>query len=940
MKTPLTTIAVLLSFAVLSTNAFADAPVCRYVFDKTGTATNWVGSHPEMKVTRGTPEAGYDKGGIRLDEASMSTQEIVLTNAFTVYAWVRPIAFGRQALGRSWPNGMIANCGSGYYDGWRLTIQEKNHFRPVFEIGRPEGSVSVTSTQGLSTSTWHWVVGSWSRNPSNELGTIRLYVDGRVVAESKDDIAPALPPKAPLSIGYTDFGVGSMLMDFAEFTVYDRALSEAEIKACFATVHYEQNLATPFDRAEFLGLQALLSQENNTTEANRKWEQIMNDETIDIVHRIIAADKVGDRDRLERLLQSPDAPTFMKMRNEVQGFKKFACTLEGATDAPLPDKRFYISTLGNDANTGEEAEPFASLERARDAIRKLRADGFKDGVAVILSSGRYTRTSTFSLDSNDSATDVSGVVYAAKPGDGAVVLDGGIQIKWNRFTKVTDTATLALLPEEARSRVLVADLSDVSPKPADQKSFGVGEPGRSILMLSADDKDLMRPARWPNEGFLQSTNEADLATGWIPLEGERAKRWMSAKSPMAHGYWMYTWADAALPVEFIETNTNYAVKLLKNHNYGLGKTPSFYVFNLLEELDAPGEWFYDAANGKLYVMPLAGVAFAYLTLTALETPLVEIRDAHHIEFRGISFRNSRSDAVSVHQATHVTFSGCDFCGIGGTALVANGCDAFTLWDSAFTNIGNGAVDTEAGNRKTLQSGNIRIHGNTFSKVGQFTRTYTPGVVMNGVGAVICHNEFFNMPSSAMRIEGNDHIIESNNIHDVVLESDDQGAVDMWGDPSYRRCIFRYNTFTNIGNPGGAPCGQNAIRFDDTISGMIVHDNTFINASRPNFGAVQIHGGSHNVIYANTIRECDIGISFSPWGRERWIKQLTENQEIVNKISVNVDITKPPYSTHYPELSRILDDIDRNFIWDNRMEDCGKPFHNPPSGTEMIWNQEK
>ncbi len=932
------TLATLLACFTFSANAFASEPLCRYVFDNSGTARDLTGHHPEMKVSRGTPELGYDKGGIRLDEASMSTKEVVLTNAFTVCAWVRPIAFGKKAIGRNWPNGMIANCGSGYYEGWRLIIQEREHFRPVFEMGRKEGSISVTSSQGLSTSTWHLVVGTWGRNPSNELGVIRLYVDGLLMAESQENVAPALPPQAPLSIGYTDFGVGSVLMDFAELTIYDREMNATEIQSLFGVGRYEQNLASAFDRAEILGLQARMSEKTNPTEANHKWREIMNDDTVDIIHRILAADKAGDHDRLAMLLVSPDVPEFMKMRFEVPGYSKVACSLEGTDDAELPEKKIFVSTTGHDANTGNADSPFASLNRARDEIRKLKAEGFQDEIAVVLSAGRYGMSSTFTLEAKDSATVNARVVFAAQSGEGEVVLDGGIRIEGKQFNKVTDKRTLALIPDEARGRVFVAELPISAAKPALQNSFGVGERGRSILMLTADDHQLMHPARWPNEGYIQSTNAPDPATELIPLDGDHAKRWMSARQPMAHGYWMYTWADAALPVAFVETNNTYALKLRKTHTYGLGKTPSFYVFNMLEELDAPGEWFYDEAGAKLYLIPLEGTSPEYLTLSALETPLVTIDGAHHIEFRGISFRNSRSDAVKIHNASNVTFSKCDFRGIGGTALVGSGCDAFTLKDSVFKNMGNGAVEVGAGDRRTLTSGHIRIHGNTFSKVGQFARTYTPGILMHGVGSVICHNEFFDMPSSAMRIEGNNHIIENNNVHEVVLESDDQGAVDMWGDPSYRRCIFRYNTFSNIGNPEGAPCGQCAIRFDDTISGMIVHDNTFINASRPNFGAVQIHGGSQNVVYANTIRDCDIGISFSPWGKERWHKQLTENQEIIDKITRAVDISTPPYSTAYPELSRIRDDIDRNFIWDNHLENCDRTFHNPPPATEMIWNR--
>ena len=38
----------------------------------------------------------------------------------------------------------------------------------------------------------------------------------------------------------------------------------------------------------------------------------------------------------------------------------------------------------------------------------------------------------------------------------------------------------------------------------------------------------------------------------------------------------------------------------------------------------------------------------------------------------------------------------------------------------------------------------------------------------------------------MRLEGNDHLVEFNEVYRVVSESDDQGGVDMFGDPDLPR----------------------------------------------------------------------------------------------------------------------------------------------------------
>jgi hypothetical protein len=116
------------------------------------------------------------------------------------------------------------------------------------------------------------------------------------------------------------------------------------------------------------------------------------------------------------------------------------------------------------------------------------------------------------------------------------------------------------------------------------------------------------------------------------------------------------------------------------------------------------------------------------------------------------------------------------------------------------------------------------------------------------GNRIAHNLMHDSYSSAMRIEGNDHLVEFNEVHSVLLESDDQGGVDMWGDPTYRGNVFRYNYFHHIGN--GLGTGQAGIRLDDAICGTLVYGNLFHRCSDGHFGGVQVHGGNENDVENN------------------------------------------------------------------------------------------
>ena len=84
----------LVAAALLGLHAQASDLVCRYVFSGQGMAKESAGRHPDMTLSRGKPEPGHALGGVRLDAAALSTTAVVLTNAFTVCAWIRPLGFG------------------------------------------------------------------------------------------------------------------------------------------------------------------------------------------------------------------------------------------------------------------------------------------------------------------------------------------------------------------------------------------------------------------------------------------------------------------------------------------------------------------------------------------------------------------------------------------------------------------------------------------------------------------------------------------------------------------------------------------------------------------------------------------------------------------------------------------------------------------------------
>jgi hypothetical protein len=144
--------------------------------------------------------------------------------------------------------------------------------------------------------------------------------------------------------------------------------------------------------------------------------------------------------------------------------------------------------------------PFASLDRARDEVRKLKAAGLPaGGVRVWIAAGTYELKQTLALKGEDSGTAEAPIVWCAKPGD-EVRLCAGRAVP--EFKPVTDAAVLARLPETARGKVVQADLKALGISDFGEMSGGFGKGGLPGIELFINDQP-MWVSRYPNEGFIR-----------------------------------------------------------------------------------------------------------------------------------------------------------------------------------------------------------------------------------------------------------------------------------------------------------------------------------------------------------------------------------------------------------------------------------------------------
>lgn len=575
---------------------------------------------------------------------------------------------------------------------------------------------------------------------------------------------------------------------------------------------------------------------------------------------------------------------------------------------PAPAVEFYVSPKGNDAWQGSRGRPFATLERARDAVRELKKTGLPPGGATVLvRGGVYPVSRTLELNETDSGTPAAPVVYRAE-GREAVRLIGGVILK--SFRRVSDASVRERLDPAARSKVLECDLRALGvTEYARLTSRGFGRKTSPAHMELFFQNRRMTVAQWPNGGFTKiaeivgAGRDDDhgrvigrLEDGFY-YEGDRPSRWKTLDDVWVHGYWAWDWANSYEQIDTIDREKRLIRTRPPHGNYGFRKGQRFYFLNVLEELDQPGEYFVDAAAGKLYFWPPAAVKSGEAAVSVFEGPFVRARNASHITFSGLAFEYIRGNAVEVSGGNGVRIADSVIRNIGNSAVIlegganhaVSGCDVYHLGDSG--------IQMAGGDRATLEPGGHEARDNHIHRMGQWSRTYQPGIQISGVGNRIVHNLIHDGPHSAIQLSGNEHLIEFNEIHHMALETGDVGAFYMGRDFTMRGNVVRHNFFHHT---GGVGMGAMGVYLDDCSGGATVYGNVFYKMSRAMF----IGGGRDNTVENNIFVECEPAVQIDARGLDP--RPVWRNQ-IYKTMKERLDAMRPdepPYSTRYPELARL------------------------------------
>ena len=422
----------------------------------------------------------------------------------------------------------------------------------------------------------------------------------------------------------------------------------------------------------------------------------------------------------------------------------------------------------------------------------------------------------------------------------------------------------------------------------------------------------------------------------------------------------------------------------------------WFVQNVFEELDAPGEYFFDTREKKLYVFnnesatdypkgtfivpqkkilvnvtgtqwkpvknhKLSGIRFAHSAITYMEP--------HGVPSAG-DWALERMGAVFVEGAENFEASGCDFDRLDGNAVMISGYNRHaTIKDSTFQYIGGNAIaawgytnETSGDNHPQAgvdgTDGNhpryTTVLSNVAREVGLYEKQSSFFVQAKTAQSTISGNVFFNGPRAGINANdgfGGGDELSHNLVFSTCRESGDHGPFNSWdrqpfltnvrtGKPSMQMewRDIHHNFFMDNYSP------QENVDNDDGSAYYKTHDNVFIYGGR---GMKNDFGGHDNHHYDNIYAYVGAGMGDGAQQLESHEDQFYGNHVVmtgtdVGDMQCNAPGKSVVHSNNYYTPSGAVTECGKSLAdWQSAGNDAGSNVYTLPDDDEIFgWIRKK
>ncbi len=438
------------------------------------------------------------------------------------------------------------------------------------------------------------------------------------------------------------------------------------------------------------------------------------------------------------------------------------------------NNEIYVSKNGSDAADGTAVSPFETIEKAVEYAKK------NGGNTVInVEEGNYTVESIY-LEFNN-----SNITFK---GNGEVNITDSKKIPVSDFNIVTNPEILKRLRKETWGKVYELSLKSYGDNISNLQFFLNGEklnvsryPNRTDSVNSEIKNDV-------KFNYLSASNPSDIVDSagnmvydkTFVCDDSRVSYWEDWDDAYIVGSTVAAYDWRKLKIESVSGNEIEVDKTIRD-------AAEWYICNLIDEIDVPGEFAVDSKNKMLYCYLPENYdsMVAEICTDNSNEPVIKILGADNITVDNINFSKMNRKSIVTSNADDITIKNCSFDYINANwALDLNGTDILVDKNSAY-GLSGGFVTFSGGEIATLTPGNIVISNNVVSNCRKEDSniyiigcgTNSPESVSNSIGNKILNNVVFNCGgSNAISPTGNNIEVKNNEVFNVSRHIHDGGAI--------------------------------------------------------------------------------------------------------------------------------------------------------------------
>ncbi len=565
----------------------------------------------------------------------------------------------------------------------------------------------------------------------------------------------------------------------------------------------------------------------------------------------------------------------------------------------------FVAPNGSDSNDGSFSSPLATLDAAKELAKTTGAD------TVYFREGSYTMHDTVRFDQ----TDRPNVTYKAYNGERVTFTAG---VPYTGFEPCTVNGVQAL------------------------RKF-VGKQADFNILFNAETT--LPRTRYPESGYLMIHDvddrycinpdlqvDANFHKGYTVLIADKNDIPAMQNIGDVVVRVLHFWKDEMLRVKSYDPATG-VLEFTKPSAMTFHENERYFLENVFEALDTPGEWYLDKPNGLLYYIPLPGETADSVTLWGGETEtLLSIDGVDGIRFEQIVFRGNGFNipegrdfsqaaynapgCIVCENAKGFALQNCEFRDIAACAVfLGENVQESSVDSCLFCNIGAQAVYIRGQNVPVddpMVTKNITVRNNLINGYGRVFFNAVGVLIIHANSVDVLHNEIHDGYYTAISVGwswGYGYSVTYNNkICDNLIYDIGQGWLsDMGGiytlgiQPG---TVLSGNCIHNVAaDPGEGGYGGWGIYPDEGSSQMLIEKNLVFACGNDSY---HLHYGENNTVRNNIF-------ALSGESQVRVVSRV--EGKLTARFTDNILLTDGKAATFSHMEGKDLFEAKHNYFWD-------------------------